>query len=70
MSVMAGLLDPETAKHTAQYHGAKASIETLKRKVMEFSLAISSDDKMDLGRVQQKTKPREDGEEEKEDDDG
>ena len=54
MSVMAGLLDPETAKHTAQYQGAKASIETLKRKVLEFINLITANDanRMDLDRIQ------------------
>ena len=54
MSVIAGLLDPETAKHTAQYQGAKASVEVLKRKVMEFINLVTANDtnKMDLDRVQ------------------
>ena len=55
MSVIAGLLDPETAKHTAQYQGARASVELLKQKVMEFINLVTASDahKMDLDRVQQ-----------------
>ena len=55
MSVIAGMLDPETSKHTAQYQGAKSNVEVLKRKVMEFTnLVIAHDsNKMDLDRVQE-----------------
>ena len=55
MSVIAGILDPETSKHTAQYQGAKASVEVLKRKVMEFINLVTASEsaKMDLDRVQQ-----------------
>lgn len=57
MSVMAGILDPETSKHTAQYQGAKSSVETLKRKVMEFTNLVTSyaDNRMDLDRLQGQT---------------
>ena len=58
MSVIAGILDPETLRHTAQYQGARASVETLKRKVMEFVNLVGSSGKgvaaMELGRVQSK----------------
>ena len=55
MSVLCGLLDPETAKHTAQYQGAKGNLELLKRKVLEFINLVTAHDanKMDLDRVQQ-----------------
>ena len=55
MSVIAGILDPETSKHTAQYQGLKSDVETLKRKVMEFTNLVTNyaDDKMDIGRVEQ-----------------
>ena len=54
MSVIAGILDPETQKYTAQYQGLKSSVDQLKRKVMEFvNLVTQSTDPMDLGRVQQ-----------------
>ena len=55
MSVIAGLLDPETSKHTAQYQGIKSNVETLKRKVLEFTNLVTAHDnsKMDLDRVQE-----------------
>ena len=55
MSVIAGILDPETSKHTAQYQGLKSDVETLKRKVMEFTNLVTNyaDDKMDIGRIEQ-----------------
>ena len=37
MSVIMGILDTETLKHTAQYQGSKVKAETLKRKVMELA---------------------------------
>ena len=62
MSVIAGLLDPETAKHTAQYQGAKADVEVLKRKVMEFINLITAHDnnRMDLDRLQHEVFEQED----------
>ena len=55
MSVIAGILDPETAKHTAQYQGAKANVDILRRKVLEFINLVTANDntKMELDRVQQ-----------------
>ena len=56
MSVIVGIMDTETLKHTAQFQGAKADVDTLKRKVMEFTNLMTSNrsaDAMDLGRVQQ-----------------
>ena len=55
MSVIAGLLDPETSKHTAQYQGAKSNVETLRRKVLEFTNLVTAHDtnKMDLDMVQE-----------------
>ena len=55
MSVISGILDPETSKHTAQFQGLKSNIETLKRKVMEFTNLVTShtENRMDLDRVQE-----------------
>ena len=55
MSVISGILDPETSKHTAQYQGLKSNVETLKRKVMEFTNLVTAytEDKMDIGRIEQ-----------------
>ena len=55
MSVISGIVDPETAKHTAQYQGLKSNVETLKRKVMDFVNLVTAhyDDKMDIGRMQE-----------------
>ena len=36
MSVISGILDKETLKHTAAYQGSRADPEILKRKAMEF----------------------------------
>ena len=36
MSVIVGVLDMETLKHTATFQGADADVEVLKRKVLEF----------------------------------
>ena len=61
MSVIMGILDTETLKHTAQYQGANANPETLKRKVMEFVNLMGCGgpgggmDAMDLSRVEAKT---------------
>ena len=57
MSVISGILDPETSKHTAQYQGLKSNVETLMLKVMEFTNLVTAymDDKMDIGRVEQQT---------------
>ena len=63
MSVLSGILDPETSKHTAQYQGQRSSVELLKRKVMEFTnLMTQSEDKMDLSKVQQNTEQYEEEE--------
>ena len=53
-SVITCFLDSETAKHTAQYQGSATSLETLRKKVMEFTniMTANSDDKMDIGRFQ------------------
>ena len=56
MSVIVGILDAETLKHTAQYQGAKANVQVLKRKVMDFVNLVSSgsgkSDAMDIDRVE------------------
>jgi hypothetical protein len=59
MSVIMGILDTETLKHTAQYQGSKSKAETLKRKVAEFVNLVGTGkqgpDAMDIGRVEEKT---------------
>ena len=66
MSVIVGILDTETLKHTAQYQGAKKDIEVLKTKVMDFVNMMAGttgkSDPMDLNRFQ----THEEGEEEEE----
>ena len=56
MSVLAGILDPETSKYTMQYQVADGDLDTLRRKVMAFinvsNYALDKADKMDIGRVQ------------------
>ena len=37
MSVIMGILDSETMKHTAQHQGTKVKADVLKRKVVEFA---------------------------------
>ena len=53
-SVITCFLDTETAKHTAQYQGSATSLETLRKKVMEFTniMTANADDRMDVGRIQ------------------
>jgi len=62
MSVIVGILDPETLKHTAQYQGMKSDVEVLKRKIMEFVNLVTGGgngsgyakgDAMDIGRVEE-----------------
>ena len=56
MSVVMGVLDSESMKHTAQYQGAKLRADVLKRKVVEFANLMStgtkSMDSMDIGRFE------------------
>ena len=56
MSVVMGVLDSESMKHTAQYQGAKVRADVLKRKVVEFANLMStgtkSMDSMDIGRFE------------------
>jgi hypothetical protein len=54
MSVIMGILDSETLKHTIHFQGMKKSVSELKRKVLEFVnlTAPSKGDAMDLGRVE------------------
>ena len=58
VSVIMGILDTETLKHTAQYQGAKVKAEMLKRKVIEFANLMATGkggpDAMDIGRVERK----------------
>ena len=58
MSVIVGIIDPETLKHTAQYQGAKANVGILKRKILEFTNMMTGSagggsDPMELGRVEE-----------------
>ena len=48
MSVIRGILDLETSKHTSQHQGMKQSVEVLKRKLMECASLVTtnSDHKM------------------------
>ena len=66
MSVITGILDLETLKHTVQYQGAKADVELLKRKVMEFTnmMGGSKGDAMDISRLE--TEKQNDQEQEEE----
>ena len=75
MSVIMGILDQETLKHTAQYQGAKADVKILKRKILEFVNLVSSGsnkgDAMDLDRCEEKgeenkEEPADQGEEDEE----
>ena len=60
MSVVMGVLDSESMKHTAQCQGAKVRADVLKRKMVEFAnltaTGKSGPDSMDIGRVEAKTK--------------
>ena len=60
MSVIMGILDSETMKHTAQHQGSKVKADVLKRKVIEFanlmSTGKSGPDAMDIGRVETRTR--------------
>ena len=57
MSVIMGILDSDTLKHTIQFQGVKKNVDELKRKVMEFvNLSLpSKGDMMDIGRVEEKS---------------
>ena len=50
-SVLIGLLDPETCKHTAMSHGKKTSYEGLKKVVLEFANNTAGMDPMQIGRI-------------------
>ena len=54
MSVIMGILDSETLKHTIHFQGMKKSVSELKRKVLEFVnlTTPSKGDPMDSGRVE------------------
>ena len=54
MSVIMGILDSETLKHTIHFQGMKKSVSELKQKVMEFvNLTMPSKaDHMDIGRFE------------------
>ena len=55
MSVVMGLIDPESMKHTAAYGGVNMSAAVLQKKVIEFASLMSTSakgsDAMDLGRL-------------------
>ena len=51
-SVLVGMLDPETRRHTTRYQGMDASFNTLKIEVLKFINVTSIDnDAMNIGRV-------------------
>eukprot|EP00973_Karenia_brevis_P008978 1215836-Karenia_brevis.AAC.1 len=50
-SVLIGILDPETRKHTAMKHGKNTGYEELKVIVLEFANNMSVSDPTQLGRV-------------------
>ena len=58
MSVVMGVLDSESMKHTAASQGAKQSTDVLQRKVIEFANLVNTSSKtmgaMDIGRVSEK----------------
>ena len=74
MSVIMGILDIETLKHTAQSQGSKVKADILKRKVIEFanlmSIGKSGPDAMDIGRVERKPRWADQVDEGWEEDDG
>ena len=55
MSVIMGIIDPETMKHTAAYGGINMSAAVLQKKIIEFASLMSTSAKgveaMDLGRL-------------------
>ena len=55
MSVVMGLIDPESMKHTAAYGEVNMSAVVLQKKVIEFaslmSTSVKGSDAMDLGRL-------------------
>ena len=57
MSVVMGLIDPESMRHTAAFSGANMRADVLQKKVIEFASLMSTSsakgiDAMDLGRLQ------------------
>ena len=50
-SVLIGLLDSETRKHTAMSHGKKTSYSGLKKVVLEFANNTAGVDPMQIGRI-------------------
>ena len=56
MSVVMGVIDSESMKHTAQFQGAKQRADILQRKVIEFANLMSTGtkamDSMDIGRFE------------------
>eukprot|EP00973_Karenia_brevis_P072160 10024731-Karenia_brevis.AAC.1 len=61
-SVLIGILDPESRKHTAMHQGQNTSLEQFKKVVMEFANAVSGADPMQIGRVEE-GQPGADGDE-------
>ena len=57
MSVVMGIIDPESMKHTAAYGGVNMSAAVLQKKIIEFASLMSTSsakgsDAMDLGRLE------------------
>ena len=48
MSLLAGIIDAETLKYTAQYQGAKGNVDKLKRKIMELTNMMSTTGKGEM----------------------
>ena len=56
MSVIMGVIDSESMKHTSQFQGAKQRADILQRKVIEFANLMSTGtramDNIDIGRLE------------------
>ena len=67
MSVITGIIDVETLKHTAQWQRPGGDVKELKRKIMEFANLMAGGtgggDAMEIGRVERKVEEDEDYEE-------
>eukprot|EP00973_Karenia_brevis_P037993 5238971-Karenia_brevis.AAC.1 len=56
-SVLIGILDPETRKHTAMHQGQLTPLHEFKKIIMEFTNAVSTSDPMQLGRTEGTQQP-------------
>jgi len=66
MSVVMGVIDSESLKHTSQLQGAKQRADILQRKVIEFANLMSAGtkymDSMDIGRLERQQQAERSGE--------